>query len=481
MGKSSKGGAFTRTIPLTLTFLVTLLGVAIPLSQAASQTASESAAASCGGDARVYIPSSFPMNCSGSPGALEIQNTLSDNVVLTMTDSGGAALGSISPTSGAPAATNLFNAIESNQEIGPSDMQAVTYGSGAGTFSVSAAPEGQQKLWATLSLVADDLPVGVVGYPTALKSADQAWSSENANYFSCLGTSPNAKKTASCMSELQTEVGGTDATLAAATGLKMGGGPKKAISAALAQTSVATFTTDAAQQFKKIPLADRTATIVAGAVGVGPKSNVLILGNGDPDQDSGYTSFSFLDASLSTIGLTVTSLPGTTALPSNISQYGQVWWDGTQNLSQVDEHTLESFVHAGGSVYINGEYGEADLFDNQSVLDIVQDLVSPSISVSGIDGGTNPLSANPNVVDGVAGTPNPLTTWTPNGEGTLTGVATSNTLFPEGYGASGAVWDVGKSGGRLAVLMDVNWAESSYYVEPTATQVAENLGEFLSN
>jgi hypothetical protein len=188
-----------------------------------------------------------------------------------------------------------------------------------------------------------------------------------------------------------------------------------------------------------------------------------------------------LDTALSTIGLNVTTLPGTTTLPTVLTGYGQIWWDGTQDLSSHDEHTLETFVKNGGSVYINGDYGVAGQFDNQSVLDIVQALVSPAIDVSGISGGTNPISSNPKVIDGVAVTPNPLTTWTPNNEGTLTGVAGTNTLFSEGYGASGAVWDVGTSGGRLAALMDLNWAESSFAVQPTAMQVAENLGDFLSN
>ncbi len=260
----------------------------------------------------------------------------------------------------------------------------------------------------------------------------------------------------------------------------MPGSVKKSISAALAQVNVAVSTKSALKQFDAVAPADRTATIAAGAVVPGTKSNVLILGDGDPSEDPGYTSFAFLDTSLSDIGLNVTTLAGTTTLPPGLSAYGQIWWDGTQNLSASDEHTLESFVRGGGSVYIDGDYGVAGQFDNQSVMDIVQALVSKSISVAGISG-TSPLSANPNVVDVVAENPNALTTWSPNDEGALTGVAVSNTLFPEGYGASGAVWDVGQSGGRLAVLMDTNWAQSAYCVTATATQVAENLGLFLSD
>ncbi len=483
MGQSPrKSETFSRLVPLALTFLITLLGAAIPFSQGASQSASEAAVAQCGGDARVNASASFPMNCSGSPGSLEIQNTLLNNLVLTMKSSGGLVLGAISPTSSAPFATDLFNSVESDQVIGPDDQQAVTYGPDPGSFTAVVASEKQQELSETLSLVGGSLPVGIVGYAGPLKSADKAWTSENANYFSCLGAHPNAAKTASCNSKLLAEVGAIDASLASSTGVKMGGSLKKAISAALAQVNVAVFTNDAVQQFKALVPADRTATIVAGAVGVGDKSNVLILGNGDPDQDADYTSFSFLSTSLSAIGLNVTALPGTATLPSDLSGYGQIWWDGTENLSLTDEHTLESFVRTGGSVYIGGDYGLADQFDNQSVLDIVQVLVSPSISVSGISGGVDQIPVNTGVIDGLSDTPNALTTWSPNNEGTLTGVATPNTLFAEGFGASGAAWDdLGRSGGRLAVLMSVNWAESAFSVEPTAMQVAENLGDFLSN
>ena len=304
---------------------------------------------------------------------------------------------------------------------------------------------------------------------------------ESRNDSLCLGANPNAKQTASCTLKLVAKVGAIDASLATSTGIQMSGSVKKSISAALAEVDVAVFTHNMVQQFKNLSPADLTSTIVAGSAEVGAKSNVLILGDGDPSQDPGYTSFLFLDVSLSNIGLTITTLPGTATLPSDLSGYGQIWWDGTQDLSTHDEHTLESFVKAGGSVYINGDYGVEGLFDNQSVLDIVQALVSPSISVSGIDGGPNPIAVNGSAIDGIAAAPNPLTTWSPNDEGTLTGVAAPNTLFPEGYGASGAVWDVGQSGGRLAVLMSVLWAQGVYQVEPTATQVAENLGLFLSD
>jgi hypothetical protein len=480
MGKPLRGESFSRSVPLALTVLITFLVIATPAIQVASQSALAAVSAPCGGDARVDTPSTFPFNCSGSPGSLQILNTLQSSLVFQMLATDGVVLGSISATSSAPIATNLLNAVDKNKVIGPYDEQAVAYGSQAGSFTAVAAPEKQQELWATLSLVGTYLPVNMVGHASALKSAAQAWTSADTDYFSCLGAQPSAKKTASCNSQLVAGVGAIDAKLASSTGVEMAGSLKKSISTALAQVNIAVSTKDEVHQFNTVPPAGRTATIAAGAVVLGAKSNVLILGNGDPSQDPGYTSFSFLDSSLGNIGLNVTTLPGTAALPADLSNYGQIWWDGTQNLSTSDEHTLESFVRTGGSVYINGDFGVAAQFDNQSVLDIVQALVSKSISVSGISG-TSPLSANSNVIDGVAVTPNALTTWSPNDEGTLTNVAPTNTLFPEGYGASGAVWDVGQSGGRLAVLMDANWAESAFCVTATATQVTENLGLFLSD
>ncbi len=198
MGQPLRGASFSRSVPLALSFLMTLVVVALPLSQIASQSALEATSAPCGGDARVSLPSTFPMSCSGSPSSLQIQDTLQSSLVLSMQGSGGVVLGSISATAGAPFTTDLFNAVDGEKAIGPNDQQAVTYGSETGSFTAVAAPEKQQELWVTLSLVGGYLPVNMVDHGSALKSADQEWTSENTSYFLCLGANPSAKRTSSC-------------------------------------------------------------------------------------------------------------------------------------------------------------------------------------------------------------------------------------------------------------------------------------------
>jgi lysophospholipase L1-like esterase len=216
---------------------------------------------------------------------------------------------------------------------------------------------------------------------------------------------------------------------------------------------------------------------------VGPKSSILLYGdNDDPSADpqSDPSGMDNISSALEQSGFNVTSMPGSTALPSDLSSYGQIWYYGIDPISTADEQTLEQFVDSGGSVFFSGEWGDTTDWDNQSVEDLLSVLV-PSVSVSGDDDETTPLSANTSVIDNLAISPNPLTTWTPNREGALSNVSPNNVLFADSSGnASAAAWQVGNNGGRLVIFMDINWAQSPSEDFTTMPEVTQNVGYFLS-
>ena len=217
---------------------------------------------------------------------------------------------------------------------------------------------------------------------------------------------------------------------------------------------------------------------------VGPKNNILIYGdNDDPsiDPTSDTSGMGNIATALEAAGFNVTTMPGVTSLPTDISSYGQIWYYGVDPINAMDELTLENFVRMGGSIFISGEWGYATQWNNQGVQDIVGTLISTSISVSGDDDQTTPLSVNTTAIDNFSAASNALTTWTPSREGALTGVAPANVIAVDSNGnASGALWEVGNSGGRLAVMMDINWAQSPHEDSATMPAITQNLGYFLS-
>jgi hypothetical protein len=219
-------------------------------------------------------------------------------------------------------------------------------------------------------------------------------------------------------------------------------------------------------------------------VSVGSKSNILLYGdNDDPnvDSDSDSSGMGNIASALEQSGFNVTTMPGVTTLPSDISSYGQIWYYGIDPISTADEQTLEQFVEAGGSVFFSGEWGDTTDWDNQNVQDLLTVLV-PTATVSGDDDYTAPLSVNSSAIDNLALSPNGLTTWTPNREGAISGVASNNVLFADSNdNASAAAWQIGNSDGRLVIFMDINWAQNSSDDPTTMPEVTQNVGYFLSH
>jgi hypothetical protein len=237
--------------------------------------------------------------------------------------------------------------------------------------------------------------------------------------------------------------------------------------------------------FKMAELPKTSITATCSSSSIGPKSSILIYGDGDFGEDP--TGMDNLAGWLRAGGDTVTELAGTTALPPDLSGYGQIWHYGVDPISATDQSSLENFLTNGGSVYLTGEWGNGG-FGQQEDLSIINDVVPSPIAITDDSSGTGQIALpiNPAALDGFASTPNTLTTWTGvdvgglNG-GDLTGVSSQNVIaFNQQGDAAGALWDVGAAGGRLAILMDVNWAQSSYGDMTTAPLVAQNLARFLS-
>ena len=65
----------------------------------------------------------------------------------------------------------------------------------------------------------------------------------------------------------------------------------------------------------------------------------------------------------------------------------------------------------------------------------------------------------------------------------MTGVPAANVFVSDSNGdAAAALWDnLGSGKGRLAILMDINWAQTSYMDPTTMPLVTQDLPDFLSN
>lgn len=222
-------------------------------------------------------------------------------------------------------------------------------------------------------------------------------------------------------------------------------------------------------------------------VTIGPKNSILLYGDNDPTGDDDPSGMPNLASVLTAAGYTVTSMPGVTSLPSDLSDYGQIWHYGVlDSPSPADEQTLESFVQAGGSLYLTGEWGGTVLnnFDDQSDQDIINALVpSGPVTMPDDEDPGIALPVNPAVIDQAAQTPNVLTAWTGSDVGGITGVPAANTFVSDANGdAAGALWDnLGTGGGRLAILMDINWAQNNFMDASTFPAVTQNLAYFLSH
>jgi len=212
--------------------------------------------------------------------------------------------------------------------------------------------------------------------------------------------------------------------------------------------------------------------------------SVLLYGDGDFGEDS--SGFDNLSAALNASGFVVTALPGQTSLPSDLSGYEEIWHYGIDVPSDADQQALISFARSGHGVFLTGERPCCE-GENLADANIVNSLV---VTVGGVGvGGIGDIGScfdnetiNIDATGNVATYPNTLTTWHPACPGGISNIAERNVFAsaPDGTPVA-AVWgpDDVVGGGKLVLLMDVNWAQSNYADMSTMPSVAQNLAAFL--
>jgi hypothetical protein len=215
---------------------------------------------------------------------------------------------------------------------------------------------------------------------------------------------------------------------------------------------------------------------------IGPKSKVLIYGDGDATEDASGTQN--LVSALTLRGFAVTT---SATLPTDLSPYGQVWHYGADVPSTDEQTALVNFARSGGSLYLTGEWdgccGSTTI--NSAVQNIFNQLV---VTVGGFTvgpDGSDVVSVNRSAVAGAAANPNALSTLQGRATGTIDmfNQSPAAALFSDGGSyATAALWDDSEvvGGGRLAIVMDVNWAQTGYGDMTTMPLNAQNIAYFLS-
>lgn len=215
--------------------------------------------------------------------------------------------------------------------------------------------------------------------------------------------------------------------------------------------------------------------------GVGGRDRVLIFyeGLGQDPQRAG----DFVATTLRSSGYTVTT---TDALPADLSNYAAVFQFGAYRpLSASEVDGLTSYARSGGGLFLTGEWGCCEAL-NSSVETIVNRLI---ISVGGINvGGQVSYGVRTSCAisdDLAAGTlatrPFVIDTLGINAAGTISNIGTDDVLCTYNGDAVAAAWADTVGSGRLAVIMDVNWADPTYSPDiGSAGMFTQNLALFLT-
>jgi hypothetical protein len=223
----------------------------------------------------------------------------------------------------------------------------------------------------------------------------------------------------------------------------------------------------------------------------GTDFNVLIAGAGDFGNTGANDN---LAAALTSAGYTVTE---SATLPADLSSFGQVWWVDTDPPTAAEQSQLVAFEQSGRGVFLTGENdgccggGETASGLNPADQSMVNSIVSGGgITIGGQDvcctGTPVDYPVNSSVVGNLATQPNTVTSWTATYPGAISGMLASSVFAyyqPNEFTTQvvAAAWDrpstVGN--GRLAVFMDINWAQTAWQ-GANWSDVADNVTFFLS-
>ncbi|WP_158510569.1 fibronectin type III domain-containing protein [Actinoplanes friuliensis] len=217
------------------------------------------------------------------------------------------------------------------------------------------------------------------------------------------------------------------------------------------------------------------------------RADVLIAGSGDYGSTTGA---SWLKERLEAAGYTV-EIDADDDLPDNLSGYDQIWAVSTSPFPDDDLDRLVAFVKSGRGLFLTGERPCCESI-NAADTTIVKQLVTglDSLQIGGLGDpfpqlGPVPLKAD--APGGVTRKPFAVDTWTVDAPGGLAGVPARNVIAEVDNGEAPAVpiaaaWgpDEVSGGGRLTLLMDINWNQPAEMDPVTANQLAQNLAFFLS-
>jgi hypothetical protein len=186
-----------------------------------------------------------------------------------------------------------------------------------------------------------------------------------------------------------------------------------------------------------------------------------------------------LKTDLQSLGKSVTM--NVSSLPNDLSSFGTIWHVGAFVALTSDEQSrLSSHLALGRGLHLTGERPCCDTM-NASLTTFVHSVVKDGASITVGNQGdiSGSYTFNPTARGNISTNSNTLTTWNPSAPGGIAGVSGAN-VFVSGAGgvAVGAVWDSADlvSGGRLTLLMDVNWFSNS-----NRLPVIENIEHFIDD
>jgi hypothetical protein len=216
----------------------------------------------------------------------------------------------------------------------------------------------------------------------------------------------------------------------------------------------------------------------------GTGANVLIAGAGD----GGWTAPNdSIGAALENAGYAVVE---SRTVPAKLSVYGQVWWVDTSAPSSAQQTQLVAFEKTSGGLFLTGERPCCEDLNSADTAMINSVVVGGGVTAGGQGNVCSCSVADPvnsSVVGNLSQKPFALDHWRPSQPGAMLGVAASSVFsyYQPGDASTrqvvAAAWDrsslVGH--GRLAVFMDINWAEPAFR-DASWSDVAQNVGLFLS-
>jgi hypothetical protein len=223
----------------------------------------------------------------------------------------------------------------------------------------------------------------------------------------------------------------------------------------------------------------------------GPKARVLLYGDDDYGQpDGGGSPSANITTVLTQAGYLVTNQAPSDVLPADLTPYGQIWHVSSYSaIPPSAVARLATYVRAGHGLYLTGERPCCETLNASDALILNAVVYGGGILVGGtgdhdrdVDNPHRyPLPLNPAVTPAsVRTTPSALARFAPLLPGGLTGVPARHVLARAEDGtAVAAVWSgtAVRGAGRVAILMDINWAE---FMDADGTYLSENLALFLS-